>query len=104
MTYGLKEDTINKINSVFFLFPEIEKVVIYGSRAKGNFRNGSDIDLTVFGKDLDYTLLNKTKSLLDDLNTPYLIDISIFDKIKSDELLNHIYRVGKEFYIKVSEY
>ncbi|MCX6148824.1 MAG: nucleotidyltransferase domain-containing protein [Candidatus Kapabacteria bacterium] len=98
MTYGLKEDTINKIHSVFILFPEIEKVLIYGSRAKGNFRNGSDIDLTLFGHNLDYILLNKIKSLLDDLNTPYLIDISIYDKIKSDELLDHINRIGKEFY------
>lgn len=50
MKFGLKDETILKIQSAFIKFPGIEKVVIYGSRAKGNYRNGSDIDITLFGK------------------------------------------------------
>ena len=45
MKFGLKEKTITDIQSVFATVPEIEKAIIYGSRAKGNFKNGSDIDI-----------------------------------------------------------
>lgn len=45
--FGLKEATIKKIWAVFSEYPLVAKVVIYGSRAKGNFKNGSDIDLTL---------------------------------------------------------
>ncbi len=51
--YGLKEKHIKAINSVFSKYPQIEKTILYGSRAKGNYRNGSDIDLTLVGDDLD---------------------------------------------------
>jgi predicted nucleotidyltransferase len=47
--FGLTETTIQKINGIFTRYPQVEKTVLYGSRAKGNFKNGSDIDLTLFG-------------------------------------------------------
>lgn len=100
MKFGLNQDTIDKINSVFEKHPEIDKVVIYGSRAKGNYRKGSDIDLSMFGMDLNYNLIGKTSSELDDLNTPYLFDISIFKLLNSPSLEEHINRVGKVFYEK----
>ena len=50
MKYGLKESYIQQIQFVFAEYPAIEKVILYGSRAKGNYRNGSDIDLTLVGK------------------------------------------------------
>lgn len=98
MKFGLNQETINKINSVFKNHQEIEKVLIYGSRAKGNFRNGSDIDLTIFGDDLKYNLIGKLNSEIDDLNTPYLFDISIFNMLNAPSLEEHINRVGKIFY------
>ena len=100
MNFGLNEITINKINSVFENYPEIEEVVIYGSRAKGNFRNGSDIDLTLKGQNIEYEILSKINQEIDDLNTPYLFDISIFENLDSQEFLNHINRIGKTFYTK----
>lgn len=100
MEFGLNEETISKINSVFVKYPEIEKVIIYGSRAKGNYRNGSDIDLTLFGKELKYDLVGEINFEIDDLNTPYLFDISIYDNLNSDSLKDHINRVGKVFYKK----
>ncbi|MFQ3620829.1 MAG: nucleotidyltransferase domain-containing protein [Spirochaetales bacterium] len=45
-----KKETINWIHSLLECFPEVGEVVLYGSRAKGNFKNGSDIDLTLIGK------------------------------------------------------
>ena len=52
MQFGLKQTTIDKINSVFEKYPDVEQVIIYGSRAKGNYRNGSDIDITLKGKEI----------------------------------------------------
>lgn len=49
MKYGLKDTSIQKIRGVFARYPQVEKAVLYGSRAKGNYKNGSDIDLTLRG-------------------------------------------------------
>ena len=53
MRFGLTENTIEQINSVFVTHHEIEQVIIYGSRAKGNYKTGSDLDLTIFSTELD---------------------------------------------------
>ena len=98
MNCGLTQVTLEHIQSVFTKHPEVEYVVIYGSRAKGNFRNGSDIDLTLIGQDITEQLLLLIKLELDELNTPYLFDISIFDHLNSSDLKNHITRIGENFY------
>lgn len=100
MKFGLKEQTINKIIKVFQSFPEIEQVILYGSRAKGTNKPGSDIDLTIKGKELNLQLINKIDLELDDLLLPYTFDLSIYNQIDNHELLEHIKRVGKEFYHK----
>jgi len=100
MKYGLKEQTINKIIKVFQSFPEIEQVILYGSRAKGTNKPSSDIDLTIKGKELNLQLINKIDLELDDLLLPYTFDLSIYNQIDNQELLEHIKRVGKEFYHK----
>lgn len=100
MRFGLREDIIERINSVFEKHPQVNEVVLYGSRAKGNFKNGSDIDLTIKGEQLDLDVLNKITWQLDDLLLPWKIDISIYQKISNSELIEHINRVGKLFYIK----
>jgi predicted nucleotidyltransferase len=102
MEFGLNQETIDKINSVFKKHPEVDKVVIYGSRAKGNYRSGSDIDLSMFGSNLKYDLIGEINSEIDDLNTPYLFDISIFKLLNSPSLEEHINRVGKIFYRKIT--
>ena len=103
MEFGFKNEIIDRINSVFEKHPEIDKVIIYGSRAKGNYRTGSDIDLSMFGNNLNYDLIGKVSSEIDDLNTPYLFDISIFDLLNSPSLEEHIQRVGKTFYKRKTE-
>lgn len=100
MKFGLKESTLKKMQGVFEKFPEIEKVIIYGSRAKGNFREGSDIDLTLVGTTISDKIRSKVWLDLDDLNTPYLIDLSVYDQLNSPSLIEHINRVGKKFYNK----
>ncbi len=100
MKFGLDDDTIQKINSVFRKFPEIEQVLIYGSRAKGNFREGSDIDLTLVGEKIPDEIQSRLFWEIDDLNTPYLFDISILKNLRSTPLEDHIQRVGQIFFKK----
>jgi predicted nucleotidyltransferase len=101
LRFGLKESTMDKICAVFAKFPQVEKAVLYGSRAKGNQKNGSDIDLTLHGgKDLDLNSLYKIHQELDDLLLPFTIDLSIFTQLSDFDFIEHIQRVGVEFYKK----
>jgi uncharacterized protein len=100
MQFGLKQTTIDKINSVFEKNPAVDQVIIYGSRAKGNYRNGSDIDISLKGENLSNDVLSKVIGEIDDLDTPYMFDISIFDKLNAPSLEEHINRVGQVFYQK----
>jgi len=99
--FGLTKNTLINIQQSISKIPQIDKVIIYGSRAKGNYRTGSDIDITLFGNNL--TLDNSIyplMDLLDDLYLPYTFDISIFEQIENQNLKDHINRVGKVFYEK----
>lgn len=99
MKFGLPQATVQKICAVLGRFPQVEKAVLYGSRAKGNYRNGSDIDLTLFGgPDLTLTVVYRILDELDDLLLPYTIDLSIFDDIGDPDVIAHIQRVGVMFY------
>jgi predicted nucleotidyltransferase len=69
--FGLKQHTISAIQNLFARHPEIKRAVLYGSRAKGASRAGSDIDLTLFGEALTYTQLNRIETEIDDLLLPY---------------------------------
>jgi predicted nucleotidyltransferase len=101
MKYGLKEATIQKICAVFTRYPQVQKAVLYGSRAKGNFKNGSDIDLTLFGgEELTLRVLYRLMDEMDDLLLPYTIDLSIFQHISDPAVIEHIERVGVAFYQK----
>jgi uncharacterized protein len=101
MKYGLPESTIQKIRAVLSRYPQVEKAILYGSRAKGNYKNGSDIDLTLRGgSDLTLNVLYKIMDELDDLLLPYTIDLSIFSNIGNPDVIEHIQRVGVTFYDK----
>jgi predicted nucleotidyltransferase len=100
MQYGLKKETIEKVRRVFTSFDEIEEAILYGSRAKGNFKSGSDIDLTLKGEGLNLKILNEISLALDDLMLPYIFDLSIYHQIKDPDLIEHIDRVGRVFFSK----
>ncbi|MEJ5310901.1 MAG: nucleotidyltransferase domain-containing protein [Anaerolineae bacterium] len=102
--FGLTNSTIEKICSVFANYPQVEKAILYGSRAKGNYKNGSDIDLTLQGgADLTLSTLYSMMDDLDDLLLPYTIDLSIFSSISDPDVVEHIQRVGVTFYEKSGE-
>ena len=96
-TSGLDLSVIEKIRGVFAGYPQIERVLLYGSRAKGNYRPGSDIDLTLIGEQLTMSHLMQIENELDELLLPYKIDLSLLHKIESRELTDHIERVGVVF-------
>jgi predicted nucleotidyltransferase len=95
--FGLPDKTIAMINEIFSRYPGIEKVVIYGSRARGDHKNGSDIDLTIHG-DISIDDKLRISGLIYDLPIPYTCDLSIFKDIKNENLVEHIERVGQVFY------
>lgn len=95
---GLNNSDIEKIRNVFALYSEVEKVILYGSRAKVTYKPASDIDLTLVGAKLDLSIQQKIESELDDLMLPYKFDISIYHQISNKELIEHIERVGKVFF------
>lgn len=99
-SFGLSFNNIMKINSVFRQYYNINEVIIFGSRAKGNYRDNSDIDLAIKGMHIDLTTLQQIENRLEELYIPNHIDLIIFDKIENTDLINHINRVGKEFYRK----
>ncbi len=101
LRFGLKETTIEKICGVFAKYPQVDKAVIYGSRAKGNYKNGSDIDLTLYGgEELTLKILYKILAEIDDLLLPYTVDLSIFLDLCNPDFIDHIQRVGVVFYEK----
>ena len=95
---GLSTETINQINSVFKKRSKIKVVYLYGSRAKGNFRHGSDIDLVIKNSNLTFNELLNIETELDDLMTPYSFDLSLFQKLTNKKLIEHINKVGFLFY------
>jgi len=98
MNHGLSDATVKKIRDVLAGFPEVEKAVLYGSRAKGTFKPGSDIDLTLCGVELSFRLLARIDAALDDLLLPYEIDLSRLTELSNPSLIDHIQRVGLPIY------
>lgn len=98
--FGLSLKTRNQLQDVFEKHPGIEKVIIYGSRAKGNFKPNSDIDITIISPQMSLKELSTIENQIDDLMLPYKIDASLFHQIDNAELLDHIHRIGIVFFEK----
>ena len=100
MEFGLTDNTLKQIRDVLSGYADVEKAVIYGSRAKGNYHNGSDIDLTLFGDSLDEKQCADIADALDELLLPYMIDLSVYALLDHAELKEHIGRVGRILFQK----
>ncbi len=95
--FGLSDKIITSLQNIFSKNSKIQKVILYGSRAKGNFKPGSDIDITLVAPELDLTALLKIENEIDDLLLPYKVDLSLFQQIDNPSLIEHINHVGVEF-------
>jgi predicted nucleotidyltransferase len=99
MKYGLPERTLDTLNSIFTKYQGIKQVILYGSRAKGNYRNGSDIDLAIVTDGtFSYTDLLHISSDFEDSDMPYFVDALVYNELSNQELKSHIDRVGKVLY------
>lgn len=99
MSFGLSEADIEYIVGVIAKYKEIKKAVIFGSRAKGNYKAGSDIDIAIYGEDITIDTISSLHSLLEDESPlPYLFDIVDYTHLVHKELKEHIDRVGIVIY------
>ena len=95
----MPESAIQKICAVFARYPQVDKAILYGSRATGAYKNGSDIDLTLCGcADLTLSVRHRIANDLDDLLLPYTIDLSILRDISDPDVIEHIQRAGMPLY------
>ena len=97
---GLTAQDSSMIIRVFSDYEEVDQAILYGSRANGNFKPGSDIDITLVGRDLNLQILNDLTAKFTELPIPYTLDISIQHQINNPALLDHIGRIGIPLYIK----
>ena len=98
--FGLPEQTIAILTAIFAEESAVETVILYGSRAKGTYKNGSDIDLTLTGDSLTEALRSRLAQKCEEAPIPYEIDLSLLGQIQNKELKDHIQRVGTVFYSK----
>ena len=96
--FGLSDKTLETVRAILATCPELEKALVYGSRAMGNYRTGSDIDITMIGAQLNMDMLFKLVRLFDESNLPYMVDLSIMANINNPNLIDHIKRVGQVLY------
>ena len=100
--YGLSDIVIADICSVLEKHANIEKAVIFGSRAKGNYGEGSDIDLAIVGNDVSFNQLMDINIQIEDLGLLYKVDVINYHKNIGTPIGDHINRVGLLFYEKKS--
>ena len=95
---GIPAKYIDQLRGVFAGHPQIHTVSLYGSRAMGTFRPGSDIDLCINADEIEWSEFLAIEREIDDLMLPWKLDLSLWHQIENDALKQHIERVGVEFY------
>jgi len=97
--HGLRENDLKIIINTLVAFPEVEKAVFFGSRAKGNYRTGSDVDICISGYKVSQQTCTRIRYLLnEELLLPYFFDVLHYEKISNQNLKDHIDKVGILFY------
>ena len=96
--YGLPEIDFNKVVSILKSNSKVEQAVLFGSRAKGTFSNGSDVDIAVMGETLKLKDILEILDEIEQLFLPWKFDLVIFNRIKEQALIEHINRVGVKLF------
>ncbi|KAB3529686.1 nucleotidyltransferase domain-containing protein [Alkaliphilus serpentinus] len=91
MKYGLSEESLNRIVSAISTFQEIKKAAIFGSRAMGNYKNGSDVDIVIYGEKISNEIVNSLSVTLNEvMPLPYYFDIVHYEALDHNGLRDHI--------------
>lgn len=98
--FGLSDKTIKVITDLFKKYTQINKVIIFGSRARGNFKNSSDIDMAICGENIDFKFIRHISAELDELPTPYSFDVLNYSDVENNEIKTNIDKDGVIFYQK----
>jgi len=104
MKFGLKEDIISKLTEVFEANPKVDKALIFGSRAKGNYRRDSDIDIAIKGAAITLDDILKMQVQFEEKGVKFKIDLLYYNGIKEKTVIEHIDRVGIDIYVRYKEY
>lgn len=97
--FGISEKSFQLITSVLAAYPVVEKAIVFGSRAKGNFKPGSDIDLAIMGSHCTDDMAMRLNGILnEEIPIPYHVDLICYNTLVHAELKDHIDRVGLVFY------
>ena len=98
-TFGISNKSYQLLLNALEKYPQVEEVILFGSRAKGNYRNGSDIDLAIKGSQCNELVAMNIKGYLnEELPIPYFVDVVFYDGLNDSELKEHIDRIGQLFY------
>jgi predicted nucleotidyltransferase len=99
MNSGLRQSDLDEIILVMKQFPAVEQAILFGSRAKGTFKRGSDVDIAIKGRDIDHEIVIKLLfQLNEESSLPYFFDIVHYEEISEKALQEHIDRVGQSIY------
>jgi predicted nucleotidyltransferase len=100
--FGLSEQDMDTLKSILSSYPEVDEAIIFGSRSKGNYRNGSDVDIALKGLALNLDIVSQISYILNEETTmPYKFDILNYHTINNKELIDHINRLGISIYHSV---
>lgn len=94
MNYGIKDDYWKRLETVFVSHKNIEKVILYGSRAKGTNRMYSDVDIVLVGEKIENREFCNILNEIDDLLLPFIFDISVNYTISNVNLIDSINKTG----------
>jgi predicted nucleotidyltransferase len=98
-SFGVKQGDLRSIIDVIKQHLEVEEALIFGSRAKGNYKNGSDIDIALKGDAVtDTTISNISYILNEETQMPYQFDVLNYHSVVNGDLVKHIDRAGISFY------
>lgn len=101
-SFGLRTDDIETIRAILAQYPAVETALVFGSRAKGNYKRGSDVDLALRGAELtERTAAQIAYYLNEETIMPYHFDVLTYSHIANPALRAHIDRVGREIYVNV---
>jgi len=101
MDFGLRRQDVDEIIRILQRYPVVEEAILFGSRAKGNFKKGSDVDIAIKGKGIDQEIVASISFLLNEETLlPYFFDIVHFEEISEKELREHVIRVGRSIYVR----